>query len=171
MAFCAKVKMGNTAQCSFKNMTLLLDLSATLQNIPPPSSEALLPAATSSDQPIDPQSSRSAASLWSGPGQLLEWVIVISLCLDQSTAMRVGPGRPLGIHVDGGDLVWPPDTLFFSCVHTSMLAKFFVLFCRKYQKGWAINMAVLPPKTQAYASKSVSDGALTLGPLAPCTHH
>lgn len=26
--------------------------------------------------------------LWSGPGQLLEWVIVISLCLDQSTPIQ-----------------------------------------------------------------------------------
>ena len=35
-----------------------------------------------------PRTSRSVPTLWSGPGQLLQWVIVISLCLDQSTVMQ-----------------------------------------------------------------------------------
>lgn len=59
------------------------DLSATSPNIPPPSSASILSPATTSDQSIDPRTSRSVGTLWSGPGQLLEWVIVISSCLDQ----------------------------------------------------------------------------------------
>lgn len=55
---------------------------------PPPSSASPPPAPTSSDQSIDPRTSRSVATLWSGPGQLLQWVIVISLCLDQSTLIQ-----------------------------------------------------------------------------------
>lgn len=60
-----------------------VDVSATLPNIPPPSSASILSPATTSDQSIDPRTSRSVGALWSGPGQLLEWVIVISSCLDE----------------------------------------------------------------------------------------
>lgn len=64
------------------------DLSDTLQNIPPPFPASTLNAATTSDQSIDPCRSRSVGTLWSGPAQLLEWVIVISSCLDQLGLIR-----------------------------------------------------------------------------------
>jgi len=85
------------------------DLSATLQSIPPPSSASLFSAPTFSDQSIDPKTSQSFATLWSGPGQLLQWVIVISLCLDQSILIQAkrmctgpwtGLGEPLTIHIN-----------------------------------------------------------------------